>query len=133
MACNTPYYLRPYFWLIFLTMILFLIFIVIIETNKSFTSTGYVSAGMWVLFFFIILFLITSFIWYYYDSLNSCDLQIPLPQYVQSENALLDVGFNNVQISQEPECTLDMYYDDPEKISYIEDDYIPLTSLNPFI
>lgn len=127
MACNTPYYLRPYFWLIFLTMILFLIFIVIIETNKSFTSTGYVSAGMWVLFFFIILFLITSFIWYYYDSLNSCDLpQLQLPQEPQ--------GVYRVPIEEpQPECTLDMYYDDPEKISYIEDDYIPLTSLNPFI
>ncbi len=130
MVC-TPYYLRPYFWLIFLTMILFLIFIVIIETNKSFTSTGQISIGLWVLFLFIILFLITSFIWYYYDSLNKCEVILTV-EPIQYKMPIEEHNVYRVPI-EEPECTLDMHYDNPEKISFIEDDYIPLTSLNPFI
>jgi hypothetical protein len=126
MPCDNNYYVKPYFWLLILTIILFLIFIAIVETNKSFTTTS-MSPSRWVLLLFIIIFFVTSLLWYYYDQLKTCTVVLqPLIEKPYYSPEIIPI-VNTIN-----ECSLDIVYDEP-KISYIEDDYIPLSSLNPFV
>jgi len=126
MACDN-YYLKPYFWLLILTIILFVIFIVIIESNQSFTSSGVLTTATWVLLLFVILLFITSLLWYYYDSLKPCDISKNVKTITYSiESPIIE----NTPVLQ-PHCSLDELYEEP-KISYIDEEYIPLSALNPF-
>lgn len=120
MACNTPYYLRPYFWFLIFAIILFIIFIALIETNQSFTSTGFMSAGIWVLFIFIIVFFIISLIWYYYDMCFTVVSPITNEYVLQYVSPVENIS--NVP------CSLDIH----EKV-IIDEEYIPLSALNPLL
>jgi len=123
MSCdNIPYYLKPYFWLLIFSIILFLVLIVIVEST-SFTTNSTTSVGIWLLFLFIILFLIMSYVWYYYDKVKICPIYIQTPAIQQIVEPVL--------IHKEP-CSLVNVYESEEVITYIEDDYLPLSALNPY-
>lgn len=132
MQCDyTPYYLRPYFWLLIFTIILFIVFIALVETNMTFTTTSFMSKGIWLLFLFVIIFFIICIAWYYYD--NSCVMAQPVIQYIQPATQYIPVSEVNQQIMHE--CSLDNVSKvEDVKMSYIdESDYIPLSSLNPLL
>lgn len=132
MSCDN-YYLRPYFWLLILTIILFLVFIVIIETSQSFTNNGAMSTSSWVLLIIIILIFITCLLWYYYDSLKPCPVQMPVQIPIQQVQVVETVPPIIQTIPHEiiHQCSLEDVYEEP-KISAIEDEYLPLSALNPF-
>jgi hypothetical protein len=127
MSCDN-YYSRPYFWLLMLTIILFLIFIVVIETNQSFTNFGIMSTSSWVLLIIIIIIFITCLIWYYYDSLKPCPVTYVVSNVQQLTNTPMQEVYEH---REEKHCSLEEVYDEP-KISFIEDEYLPLSALNPF-
>lgn len=118
MACNT-YYSEPYFWFLIVSIILFIIFIALVETRPM--TTGFMSAGLWVLFLFIILFFIISLVWYYYDCVSF--RQPVLQPIYQPLQPIQPQPIQPIIEIIENECSV---YEPM-------DEYIPLSALNPLL
>jgi hypothetical protein len=65
--CQSPFYVRPYVWFLFITMILFIVFVFVIEFNTNHFNTNEAFPEWIIILFFVLIgFLFVSFIMYYW-------------------------------------------------------------------
>ena len=109
-----PCYFNKYnswLWFFILAIILFIILIVIIETNVEFTSITTINSWVWLLFIFAFILLFISFCFYY---------STPVCKVVEPVVIVASCPCNIV----EEKCN---------KNDILNNDTIPLSSLNPFL
>lgn len=138
MACDDRYlYTSPWFYLFLLALILFIVFIIVIENHDEF-KTGGIPTWVWMIFIFILLFLFVSFILYYYhiknyqcpvveQQIQQVQLQPLIPHYVHEDEPCSIPTSNLVEerIYQHEDMTVYQYTD--------ADVAIPFSALNPYV
>lgn len=146
MACDDRYlYTSPWFYLFIFTIILFIMFIIIIENDGGFKSGTGIPTWIWMMFLFIILFLFVSFVLYYYHIKNiPCDVvsvnpimpitpiqapvyqQINIPVYAEvTPCSVPTINLVEEEVIYEEDTTIYRYTD--------ADVVIPFSALNPFV
>ena len=132
-TCNTLF--QPWIWLLFISIFLFIIFIIIIETynipTTNNTNFENIPNWIWIIFLFMLVLLFVSFIWYHYSS-NICFTPQPniitIPQPVIHNPCNIDYSCD--VICDLPCNTLNTNNFFTQFIDTEEE--IPLSCLNPF-
>ena len=133
------YVYQIYFWLFVFSIILFIVFIAVVETNSSFTSGNALPFWVWLIFLFFLIFLFVSIILYYYyrsKCVDDCVEEVPCYRLEQ---------LCGMQMPEPIETIEDVYVKEPckpkcntgcKKSKYrelYEEDVIPFEMLNPFV
>ena len=87
--CNKPFYIQPWAWFLFVCLVLFVTFIIVIETGNHLNTNDPMPEWLFIMFMFIILFLFISFIMYYWLK-NRCAYQ-PVMTVIDNEIIKEDV------------------------------------------
>jgi hypothetical protein len=125
--CNRPFYIQPWAWFLFVGIILFVVFICVIELNGHVNTNEPIPEWVFFIFIFIVIFLFISFLMYYWHK-NRC---MVMPVVVEEQ-------IINKQIVVEPAIVDDCYLDcpvyeyncQPYKNCYNND--MVLSDLSPF-
>ena len=140
-TCNTLF--QPWIWLLFLSIILFIVFIIVIETynipsnttNTTTLDSTLIPNWIWLIFLFMLVLLFISFIWYYYSS-NLCYTP-PIPQPIPQP--IIQNPCDNIYPCDNYPCDVitpcDIQYNTGNYQIFNFDnteDEIPLSCLNPF-
>src|SRR5436853_3903749 len=64
---NTDYLYQLYFWFFVISIILFLVFVIVVEVNNDFIKQGTIPGWVWLIFALFLIFLFVAVILYYFS------------------------------------------------------------------
>ena len=68
---------RYYFWFLIFAIVLFIVFIAVVETSSDFHNNGSLEWWVWLIFAFAITFLFISIVMYYFQYANTYCMPVP--------------------------------------------------------